>query len=295
MTQSQKSLIMPVAMVTGITFHSTLVKLNPLTPYLIFLMLFITFCRISLKDMKLSMMHFWLISFQIVMSLATYFGLRGFDEIVAQGTMICILAPTATAAVVVAAMLGAGVANMATYSLLCNMVIAIAAPLIFSMVGASEDISFWSSALTIGSRIIPLLIMPFVAAMALQRVWNRAYLFIQGQQPVSFYLWVVALTIMSGRMTYFILEQDPSNRHIGIIIALIAFVVCAAQFLIGRFIGRRYGDVVAGGQSLGQKNTILAIWMSQTYLNPISSLGPAAYILWQNLANSYQLWRYREK
>ena len=42
---------------------------------------------------------------------------------------------------------------------------------------------------------------------------------------------------------------------------------------------------------MGQKNTILAIWMAQTYLNPLSSIVPAAYVLWQNLINSYQLWR----
>jgi BASS family bile acid:Na+ symporter len=31
--------------------------------------------------------------------------------------------------------------------------------------------------------------------------------------------------------------------------------------------------------------------MAQTYLNPISSVAPAAYVLWQNCINSYQLWR----
>ena len=40
---------------------------------------------------------------------------------------------------------------------------------------------------------------------------------------------------------------------------------------------------------MGQKNTILAIWMSQAYLNPIASVGPASYVLWQNIINSYQI------
>jgi BASS family bile acid:Na+ symporter len=42
---------------------------------------------------------------------------------------------------------------------------------------------------------------------------------------------------------------------------------------------------------LGKKNTILAMWMAQNFLHPIVSIAPAAYILWQNIINSYQLWK----
>ena len=75
-----------------------------------------------------------------------------------------------------------------------------------------------------------------------------------------------------------------------IAMALIAGLLCGGQFVVGRKIGRRYGDPVSGAQGLGQKNTILAIWMSLSYLNPISSVGPAAYIAWQNTVNSLQLY-----
>lgn len=79
-----------------------------------------------------------------------------------------------------------------------------------------------------------------------------------------------------------------------IAVAVSALVVCVSQFLIGRGIGKQYDDTIAGGQGLGQKNTILAIWMAQMYLNPIASIGPGAYVLWQNLVNSYQVWRKRK-
>ena len=58
----------------------------------------------------------------------------------------------------------------------------------------------------------------------------------------------------------------------------------------GRRIGRRFGDRVAGAQGLAQKNTVLAIWMSLNFLDPISSVGPASYILWQNTINSAQIY-----
>ena len=51
---------------------------------------------------------------------------------------------------------------------------------------------------------------------------------------------------------------------------------------------------ISGGQALGQKNTILAIWMAHTYLNPLSSVAPGSYVLWQNIINSWQLWKKRK-
>ena len=76
-----------------------------------------------------------------------------------------------------------------------------------------------------------------------------------------------------------------------IILAAVAAIICVAQFALGRKIGAKYGDTVAGGQSLGQKNTVLAVWMAQSFLNPISCVAPTAYIVWQNIVNSYQIYR----
>jgi BASS family bile acid:Na+ symporter len=67
-------------------------------------------------------------------------------------------------------------------------------------------------------------------------------------------------------------------------------IVCIGQFYIGRKLGGRYGDKISGAQGLGQKNTVLAIWLALTYLSPITSIGPASYIIWQNSINSYQLY-----
>lgn len=125
-----KTVAMPAAMVFGALLCRPITALEQatqqmITPALIFLMLFITFCRVKPNQMKLSMLHFWLLLFQIIVSIGVYLLLLPFDPIIAQGGMICILAPIAMAAVVIGGMLGANVATMATYSLLCNMVIAL--------------------------------------------------------------------------------------------------------------------------------------------------------------------------
>ena len=37
---------------------------------------------------------------------------------------------------------------------------------------------------------------------------------------------------------------------------------------------------------LGQKNTAFAIWIASAYLNPLSTVGPGCYILWQNIIDT---------
>ena len=177
-----KSVMMPLTMIVGGVCHSLFFQLGFLTPYLIFAMLFITFCRISLKDMRMSGMYIWLILFQIVVSLVLYMALRGFNESAAQGAMICVFAPTATAAAVVAAMLGANIATMATYSLISNIVVALTAPLIFSLVGGDVEISFWQSVGIIASRVIPLLLAPLVFAMLLRKIYAPLHIAITTRQ-----------------------------------------------------------------------------------------------------------------
>ena len=104
-------------------------------------------------------------------------------------------------------------------------------------------------------------------------------------------MWLVSLAVIIGRTTSFILDLDGAEGGLEIALAFVALVICLFQFKVGRALGRRYGDPAAGGQSLGQKNTVLAVWMAQSFLDPISSIAPTAYIVWQNFVNSYQLWK----
>jgi BASS family bile acid:Na+ symporter len=100
----------------------------------------------------------------------------------------------------------------------------------------------------------------------------------------------VALIIVVGNAVSFIIHEPASRIPEMLLIALASLVVCCLQFYIGRITGKKYGDKISGAQGLGQKNTVLAIWMALTYLNPIASIGPAAYIVWQNSINSMQLY-----
>lgn len=286
-----KTIAMPSAMVVGALLCRPISALEAashqmITPALIFLMLFVTFCRVSPKQMKPSMLHLWLIVLQLAGSVGVYLVLRPFDAVIAQGAMICILAPVAMAAVVIAGMLGANVATMATYSLICNMVVALVAPVVLTFTGTGA--CTFSQIL---ARIAPLLIMPFAAAQFCRFVFPKGAKWVGEHSQISFYMWLLSLMVIIARTTAFIIDLHDASYATEMWLAFAALVICLAQFKVGRMLGRRYGDPPAGGQSLGQKNTVLAVWMSQSFLDPISSIAPTAYIVWQNFVNSYQIYK----
>ncbi|NLX66926.1 MAG: transporter [Bacteroidales bacterium] len=284
--------LLPIAMVAGIAFHRQLAVFSPAIPYLLAMMLFITYCRVRWSDIRFSKFHYILLAIQYVGSAIIYLALRPFNETLAQAAMICMLTATATSAPVVTGILGGSIAATAAYAIISNLSVALIAPLFLSLVGKSDNtISLAASFWHIFRSVIPILVLPFLLALLLRKTTPRIHKKIQSAQIVSFYLWAIALTIVIGNITSYVHMQGSAHYRIEIIIATVSLVICLLQFYFGRKIGRHFGQTVAGGQSLGQKNTVLAIWLTQTYLNPLATLGPGMYVLWQNLVNSWQIWR----
>ncbi len=286
-----KSYMMPVSMIIGIVFYATLSKLSFLTQYLIFFMLLISYTNISLKDVKFKRLHLYLLSIQLFGSIFAYIFLRYIDPVIAQGAMICILAPTATSAVVITDMLGGNTASLTAYSLLSNMTIAIVAPIFFSLLSDNSAITFWDEFTQIAQQVFILLLLPFIISAFISKAVPKLHRRINSAQSISFILWNIALVIVTARTVLFLLEEGSAHIHTSCILFFLILIICALQFIIGRKLGKRFNDTIAAGQGLGQKNTILSIWVAQTYLNPLSSIGPGAYVLWQNIINSYQVWR----
>lgn len=289
-----RTVTMPLAMVVGALFCRPLAALesasgNMLTPTLIGAMLFLTFTRVDVRAMRPRLIHLWMLLFQFVGSVAVYHIVTPLlGELVGQGAMICVLAPIAMAAVVIGGMLGANVTTMATYSLICNMVTAIVAPTILHIYGNGT-----CTFVEIISRVAPTLIAPFLLGQMCRYMWRSGANWLSEHSQLSFYLWLVSLTLVIGRTTCFILDTE-ADPFVEVELALVALVLCLVQFSVGRMLGRAAGDVVAGGQSLGQKNTVLAVWMALNFLDPVASVAPTAYIVWQNFVNSYQIWRHKE-
>ena len=295
--QKYRSYVLPVAILLGLLFHGVSVQLSALVPWLIFTILLLNFVTVDLRHLRFSMLHFWLLLFQLVVSAGLYLLVRAVSgsETMAQGFMMCALCPVAASVVVISNMLGADRMTTTAYTMLCNLVMSVAAPLYSTVIGVHPELTFWHSFLMILRRITPTLALPFFTVLALQTWAPKANDWLCRYKSVSFYLWAFALFITLGRTIDYIFLQGRGNGHIILYGAIFSAVMCAIQFGFGKWLGHRYGDTVAGGQLLGQKNTAMGIWMANTYLQPLSSVFLAFYIIWQNLFNSLQLWWHDRK
>lgn len=281
--------MMPLAMVLGVLFHSHFQSFAVVLPYVIACLLFFPYCGISLRQLRPRRMHLVMLLVQMLGGVAAYCLLRVADEALAQAVLICLLAPTASAAVVITGMLGGNLASVTTYTLLSNFAVMLAAPLLFSWIGAYGEEPFIESFWLIFKRISLVLLLPFVSAVLLRKLSPRSAKFVAGRVSVSFYLWVGSLVIATATTVNSVMLYSQAGVWRPVAIACLALLACVGQFGVGKYIGRNYGDAISAGQSLGQKNTIFAIWLAQSYLLPISAVAPGAYILWQNLFNSLQI------
>ena len=290
-----KDRILPIAMITGALTYQWVSYLSFLMPYLLFAMLLLTFCKISLKDIRFQPAHIWLLLIQLVGSIVIYYTLLPFNAVIAQGAMLCLLTPTATAAAVITGLLGGNVGFLTAYVLFCNCAVAIAAPVYFSLTGVNEEFTFLQSVGYICQKVLPILLLPLLVSFAIRYLTPKIHKALLGIPQLAFYLWVAALIIVTGTTVKLMFRQSNADYSIEIGLLIVSLLLCCLQFIAGRRIGKHYGDAISAGQGLGQKNTILAIWMAQTYLHPLTAIAPAGYILWQNIINSYQLYRKGKK
>ncbi|MBO8459619.1 MAG: transporter [Bacteroidetes bacterium] len=262
-------------------------------PMLIFLMLFITFCRVNPRKLRLCKWHWWLLLFQCgmftliscILILMPQSGLR----VVLEGAMICLICPTATAGAVITKKLGGDIAHITTYTILINIANAILIPLLVPYIHPNPELGIINSALLILGKVFPLLLMPLLAAILLRYLSPRLHFIVSHYHELSFYLWAVALALAMTVTTRSIVHaQVAFSTEMWLVVVSLAS--CLLQFYLGRKIGARYNDKITAGQSLGQKNTVLAIWMGYTFFTPITSIVGGFYSIWHNVINSYQLY-----
>ena len=296
----KRSLILPVAIIFGLLFHQWCNTLVLIVPYLIFSILLLNFTAVDIRKlrlMKMTGMNISLLLFQIIVSLGGYLLARAFgsDEIVAEGILIAVLCPVAASSVVISCLLGANRETVTAHVILGNLMVAIVAPIYFSFIGIQQDMPFFESFWLILKRVSPIIAFPFFLALGCQIWVPKANAFISKYKAWSLHLWALALAITLGQTINFIFLHGKANLRSIIILGVISIFICAIQFGLGKLIGKKYGDIVAGGQMLGQKNSALGIWMANIYLSPLASVSIALYSIWQNLFNSWQMYMHEKK
>ena len=279
--------VLPIAIVLGLLLHEYCAAFSVVVPYIIFTILLLTFTAVDITKLRFKPLFIWIILFQVGVSLGGYALLRllNVNEIIAEGVLIGVLCPVAASVAVVSTMLGADRNTVTSYSVIGNLVVSLVAPIYFSFIGVNQDMPFLDSFLQILRRIGTVIGLPFVVAFALQLWWPKGNKVVSRYKGLAFYLWAVALFLTLGQTIHFIFL---SILWLGVS----ALLFCIIQFGLGKWIGRKYGDTIAGGQLMGQKNSAMGIWMANHYLHPLASVYLAFYSVFQNLFNSWQIWYY---
>ena len=263
-----------------------------ITPWLIFTQLLLTFCKIDFKELKPKQWHLWLLMIQffscaLVAGVLLSIPMNGLNKGIGEGMMVCLICPTATAAAVITGKLGGNAATLTTYTLLSNLLGAVMVPLVFPLVEPHDGLTFWNAFWKILSKVFPLLLAPCFVALFLKHYMKSVHRWLMEHSGMAFYIWAFALALVMGQTARSLINSDMSAW----LVALGGLFTCVVQFLVGKRIGSAYNDRISAGQALGQKNTVLAIWMASTYLHPLATIAPGSYVLWQNIINSYQLWK----
>ena len=338
-----------LSMVIGALGYRYLLPLAPILPWLIFFMLFFTFCKVNPLDLRLHKWHWVVLAAQLFLSLTTYLLTLSLSHnpVLAQGILMCFIMPTATAAPIIAGKMGGSIQNLTTFTLLSNFATALIVPATFPLINPASDMTFWPAFLLILSRVAPLLLGPFFSAWLLRIIYNaiqrKKYLSARatsglsaprsvsasglsgeagpkefelspGLAQIPFYLWVASIIVLFAVVTNTVLTNRQLQMTNILLLLVSSFFACLLQFGLGKLIGyylpapskgKDYQDVlinpaaapttmagvssITAGQAFGQKNTSLGVWMANAFLDPMSSLGAAAYIIWQNIFNSVQL------
>lgn len=268
---------------------------NIVQPTLIFLMLFLTFCKIELRSLRLRPWHGWLLLIQgglftliaIALILLPKSGLR----VVLEGAMICLICPTATAAAVITRKLGGDLNDIITYTVLINLLTALLVPVWVPWVHPAPGMSMAVSGALILSKVFPLLLMPLLCGLAVRQFFPAVHRKVQQWSDAPFYLWVFALALAMA-VTARSMVHSVYGVSTQLWLGAVALICCLFQFRAGRKIGGLYDETITAGQALGQKNTVFAIWLGYTFFTPVTALAGGFYSIFHNVVNSVQLYHY---
>lgn len=284
------------SMLAGVILSPWAYRLSFILPYSLFLMLALSYTRIAPSDLKITRTHVYILLVQWLLGPLMYLFLAPYDELLAEGVALLILTPTATSAPVITGMIGGNMGFVTAILIPANILMAIAAPAFLSHLYPEIGGSYADTVFQMLGKVSVLLILPTIVIWILRFKAPSLHLQLQRRIGWTFYIWCINLAVITSNTIHFFIEHDTLTPRYGILLGGASLCTCLLLFGIGRTIGRKVDRVsINAGQTLGQKNTILAIWMALTFMNPLVSILPSFYVLWQNIFNSIELALYKRR
>ena len=261
--------------------------------WLLMIMLLMVFLGLNIRDMKLRKSHFIVLLVNLVIGVSCYFAVKYLtgNDTLAQAAFFVGITPTATAAAVVMGFLNGNVGYVLTAFVVTNLGIACVLPPLMGMVCGDTS---WSFMLRVLESLAFLLVIPYVVSRVILKIRPEAREWPKKVRTATFSLWSVTLFIIATQAAEFFQKNPDVSLLIVGEIALIALLICAANFAIGYFVGEK-GLKHESSQSLGQKNTTLTIYLALVYAGPLVAMGVISYVLWHNSYNAIQFFFHDRK
>lgn len=279
-----QSLLILLVIVLGIVFPIAH-QFTFLIRYTLMVMLFFAFLNVRFSREILQPGHLAVLAANLLLPLLAYWLLHPLGQAPALAAFVVAMAPTAAGAPVIAAFLRCRVEFVTTSVLLTSPTVALILPLLLPyFVEVQTDIS-------VGAILLPtaaIVFIPLVLSQALRRISPQIAGQLNRFRGIAFYLFLANVHIASARATRFIGYETDTPWSTLLLIALVIALLCLVQFQVGARLAGHSGRLESS-LALGRKNTMFALWVALTFIDPVVALGPIFYILWQNAYNSWQL------
>lgn len=254
--------------------------------YNLMVMLFFAFLGIQVNWQLFNINHFKVLAVNVLLPLFLYTVIQPFHPNFALIAFAISIVPTAAAAPVIADLVQAKVGEVTVAVILSTPIIALLLPILLTFfLNIEGDISLEALVFPVLSLVfLPLIISQFIRNL-LPSLLEK----IERLEFISFPLFLSNIVIACGNASFFVQNNQEAVGEEFIGILLLVGFLCVLQFQIGAFIGRKAAPLTYS-LALGRKNTMIGLWMSLTYFNPVVALGPILYIILHNAYNSYQIW-----
>lgn len=277
-------------MLLGILFPQ-ISTLAFLIQYLLMAMLFFAFLDIEIRPRTFQRGVIWVLLANVLVAFTVYWILRPFSQDLALTGFMTGIAPTATAAPVIIGFLQGQVEYVVGAVLVSNVTMSFILPLALPfVVGDVVRVSIWQ----VLRPVLVTMFVPLILARLSYFLPQKGQSTIRRGKAFSFTFWLFALLISSAKASDFLRNDVSASATAVIPIALVSLVLCVVNFSLGAILGGEHFRQEAS-QSLGQKNNAFVIWVALTFLNPLVAMGPTFYILYHNLYNSWQIYRFERR
>jgi BASS family bile acid:Na+ symporter len=259
--------------------------------YLLMAMLFFAFLDIDFRPQSFQKGVIWVVLANIAVAFFAYWILRPINLSLALAGFLTGIAPTAIAAPVIISFIQGQVEYVVGAVLLSNVVMSLVLPVSLPfLVGNVVHISAWQ----VLEPVLITMFVPLILARLVVQLPPLTQAFLRRGKIFSFPLWLLALFITCAKAADFLRNNITASMLTIVSIACISLVICVINFVLGAILGGEHFRQESS-QSLGQKNNSFVIWIALTFINPLVAMGPTFYILYHNLYNSWQIYRFERR